>query len=92
MLSINPISFNQKNRQNRPNFKGSYILTGSDVEVARIALAKKIFKKQLSNVKLTNNGSSSLWVEYPSDILPKIRKMVDKLITRYQLTLRLSKQ
>lgn len=31
MLSVSPISFNQKTSQNTPNFKGKFGLTGDDV-------------------------------------------------------------
>jgi len=52
MLSINPISFNQKNRQSTPSFKGRHTLTLTDSKVvgdAHKALGEviKIFRTKL---------------------------------------------
>ncbi len=34
MLSVSPISFNQNNRQNTPNFKGTFGLIGKNAHLA----------------------------------------------------------
>ena len=88
MLSVSPISINQKNRQSTPSFKGVYTLTGSGTNTAAIELAQKIVEKKLvSQVKLFYKGSDYLQVECSDSLNKSIRTIIGRLAKKHGITI-----
>ena len=80
MLSVSPISFNQKNRQNAPSFKSGWFSLNAkclgDSELPQLVALKQ---------DLVDSGVKILWPKAPKDFMGEWEDLVDSNLISQKL-------
>ncbi len=92
MLSVNPISFNQKNKQSNPSFKMKHTLTHQDTHVISTALSdldtlilslEQTFGNYFSHGRVEPN---KVFVKCPDDYDQLFSSLFKKLANKFQMS------